>query len=142
MSDDGTHDVVRTKLMAMQSYVEELRSYLDVDLASFEEDRRRQRAVERVCQVIIECAIDANALLINSSDKAPPASAREGFRSVHELGVIDDEVLRRFEVTYVGFRNRVVHDYEQLDNAIVFRTAQRLSQDAPRYMQCLISFLA
>lgn len=142
MSDDGTHDVVRTKLVAMQSYVEELRSYLDADLAAFEQERWRQRAVERVCQVIIECAIDANALLISSSGGAPPASAREGFRSAHELGVIDDEVLRRFEVTYVGFRNRVVHDYERLDNAIVFRTAQRLSQDALRYIGCLTLFLA
>ena len=115
---------------------------MDVDLGAFEQQKWRQRAVERVCQVIIECAIDANALLVSGSGEAPPASAREGFQAVREMGAINDEVLRRFERTYVGFRNRVVHDYEQLDNAIVFRTAQRLLQDALRYVQCLSSYLS
>ena len=39
----------------------------------------------------------------------------------------------RYRQTYVGLRNRIVHDYDVLDDRIVFYTARRLLDDARSY---------
>ena len=98
--------------------------------------------VERLAQVIIESAIDTNNLLIVASGGAPASTARESFAAVHALGAIDDYLLTRFRQTYVSLRNRIVHDYDVLDNRVVYLTARRLMEDARKYVGSVYSYLA
>ena len=51
-------------------------------------------------------------------------------------------LLERFHQTYVGLRNRIVHDYDVLNNHIVFYTARRLLDDARSYITALQSYLS
>ena len=89
----------------------------------------------------IECAIDANSLLISITGVAVPSSARESFELVHQLGAIEEEVRLRFQNTFVGFRNRLVHDYEQLDNRVIYYTARLLITYGKRYVINLTAYL-
>lgn len=56
--------------------------------------------------------------------------------------IIDEYLLERFHQTYVGLRNRIVHDYDVLDNRIVFHTARRLLDDARSYIAALQDYLS
>ena len=98
--------------------------------------------VERLAQVIIESAIDTNNLLVGTSGGAPASTARESFAAVHALEVIDDYLLTRFRQTYVGLRNRIVHDYDVLDSRLVYLTAKRLMEDAREYVGSVYRYLS
>ncbi|MFQ6100649.1 MAG: DUF86 domain-containing protein [Anaerolineae bacterium] len=125
--------LIRRKLTNLTAYVKELAPYLS---ASYQEHRERpgnRRIVERLAQVIVECAIDINGMLLISTEQPPAQSARQSFEAIHQLGIIDEHLLPRFR-RYVGMRNRIVHDYDRLDNRTLFYSARRLLDDARAYI--------
>ena len=140
--DERQVRLIQQKLMNMDSYIEELGPYLESSLGEYLEKPGQRRIVERLAQVIIESAIDANNLLIVASGGVPASTARESFASVHRLGVIDDYLLSRFRETYVGLRNRIVHDYDVLDNRMIYFTARRLMEDARKYVGSVYHYLS
>lgn len=75
----GWVPTVEAKLATMVGYVDELAQRLPSDEADYLGDRDRQLAVERLCHLVVECAIDSNALLLGGLGEPPPQSAREGF---------------------------------------------------------------
>ncbi len=137
-----TGQLIQRKLNRLQSYVDELSPYLDSLVETYLATPGQRRIVERLAQVIIESSIDINSLLLSSVGQSVPDTARESFSRVHHLGIIDDYLLTRFRRTYIGFRNRIVHDYDMLDNQIVYHTARRLLEDARRYVAAITRYLA
>jgi uncharacterized protein YutE (UPF0331/DUF86 family) len=118
---------VRRKLRSLLEYLDELESELPARTEDYlSAGRVLHGFVERKCQIAVECAIDANALLLSLTREAIPASARDLFEEVRQLGAIEEEVRRRFNDTFIGFRNRLVHDYERLDQRAVYHTARLL----------------
>jgi uncharacterized protein YutE (UPF0331/DUF86 family) len=49
--------------------------------------------------------------------------------------------LELFRKTYVGLRNHIVHDYEKLDDHVVYFNARRLVDDATRYIAAVRRFV-
>jgi uncharacterized protein YutE (UPF0331/DUF86 family) len=140
--DDRQVRLIQQKLMNMDSYIEELGPYLESSLEEYLKKPGQRRIVERLAQVIIESAIDTNNLMIAASGGVPASTARESFTAVHALGVIDDHPLTRFRQTYVGLRNRIVHDYDVLDSKVVYLTAKRLMEDARQYVGSVYRYLS
>jgi len=139
---DVEHErLVKQKLVNMARYVEEIAPYLQGPVGDYLASAGRRRIVERLAQVIVESAIDTNALLIEMAGGVPADTARRSFETIHRLGLIDDELLSRFRRTYVGLRNRIVHDYDVLDNKIVYYTARRLVDDARKYIEAIYASL-
>jgi len=63
------HDrLIKQKLNNMASYVEEIAPYLKGPIEGYLKDSGRRRIVERLAQVIVECAIDTNGLLVHDYD--------------------------------------------------------------------------
>ncbi|MBI5485945.1 MAG: DUF86 domain-containing protein [Deltaproteobacteria bacterium] len=100
-----------------------------------------RRAMERLVQVVVEAAIDVNGLLLAARSLPPPGSARESFVSVRDAGLLPKNVAERFILSYVGLRNRIVHDYDTLDPSLVARAASRLLSDARAYARAVASHL-
>jgi uncharacterized protein YutE (UPF0331/DUF86 family) len=133
---------VLAKLATMHRHLDELRKRLPDDAQVYLGDRDRQLAVERLCQLVMECAIDANALLLCALGQEPPQSARDGFEGVERRGILDPSLAHQFRATLVSFRHRLVHDYEPLDNRIVHRTARTLLEAGGQYVAAVSAFLA
>jgi uncharacterized protein YutE (UPF0331/DUF86 family) len=47
-----------------------------------------------------------------------------------------------YQQTYVGLRNRIVHDYDVLDSRVVYLTARRLLEDARKYVGSVYRYLS
>jgi len=140
--EEARERLIRQKLANIASYIEELAPYLDEPLSDYLAQPGRRRIVERLAQIIIESAIDTNNLLIVSLGGMAIPTARQSFEAVHRLQIIDDYLLTRFRRTYIGFRNRIVHDYDVLDSRIVYATVRRLLGDARKYVETVYSYLA
>ena len=130
------------KLANLDSYIVELAPYLEGDFETYNQAAGRRRIVERLAQVIIESAIDTNNLLLVARGIGPASTARASFEALYQQDIIDEHLMQRFRQTYVGLRNRIVHDYDVMDNRVVFYTAHRLLDDARSYVSTLQSYLS
>jgi uncharacterized protein YutE (UPF0331/DUF86 family) len=139
--DKSQVQLIQQKLVNMDGYLQELTPYVGIPLPTYLKQPGQRRIVERLVQVIVESAIDTNNLLLAASGSLPTSSARDSFDAVCNLGAIDDRLRVRFNRTYVGLRNRIVHDYEALDNRMVYAAARRLLKDAAKYIQSIRRYL-
>ncbi|GAB4541498.1 MAG: type II toxin-antitoxin system toxin [Anaerolineae bacterium] len=112
------NDLVTNKIQSIQRCVLRAREEYAADPDSFAINYTRQDAailnVLRACEQTIDLA---NHIIKNYKMGIPTASA-ESFDLLHKQGVITAELaenLRRM----VHFRNIVIHQYQQLDLAIV-----------------------
>jgi len=135
-------EIVYSKLRTMVLNLDELEPELPASLADYHNAGNVIRGfTERKCQLVVECGTDANGVLLSMLGEPNPQSARDSYDRVHELGAISEETHRRFHDTFVGFRNRLVHDYEEIDDEAVYRTARLLLTHARRYAAEAMAFL-
>jgi uncharacterized protein YutE (UPF0331/DUF86 family) len=141
MIDAKVAYLVQQKLGHQAEYLAELKPYVALEYADYRRQTGYNRVTERLVQIIIESAIDINEKLIEAVNEPPPATARESFEVVCHFGVIDDELSAVFRKTYVGLRNYIVHNYEKLDDHVVYFNARRLLDDATRYITAVRRFV-
>jgi uncharacterized protein YutE (UPF0331/DUF86 family) len=118
-------DVVRRKLIAIEQTVSRLQAWQPVTVQRLESDLLLQWAVERGLQVAAEALFDLGSHLLagefqEAVDRYADVPPRLAARGV--LGQETSERLRGL----AGFRNVLVHDYADVDLAIVAQGVQRL----------------
>ena len=133
-------DLIEVKLATLEDYLNELAPHLDATETAYLNSRNERRIVERLAQVIVDSAIEANFLLSQRFAEEVPATERQSFEEAHALGAIDAHLLDRFQ-RHVGFRNRIVGDFDVLDNRLVYTVSQRLLNDARVYVQSVRDFM-
>lgn len=99
--------------------------YLGTNVDQAVVERRLERAVGRM--------IDVNYHLITASGHPPPADYHTSFLKLGEMGVLDVDFARRI-ARAAGLRNRLVHDYEDLDSRKVFEALGEALRDVPLYL--------
>ena len=133
-------DLIEVKLATLEDYLNELAPHLDASEEAYLRSRNERRIVERLAQVVVDSAVEVNVLLIERYAEDVPASERQSFEEMHILGAIDAHLLDRFQ-RHVGFRNRIVGDFDVLDNRMVFSVAKRLLDDARAYVRSVQHFM-
>jgi uncharacterized protein YutE (UPF0331/DUF86 family) len=140
--DSRTAELIRKKLDYLERTLAEIAPYLKAGYAEYARQSAYRRATERLVQIIVEIAGDTSEILLQAAGRPAPGSLREALTGICDLGVIDAALLDRFNRTYVGLRNRIVHDYETLDNRVLFNSARRLRKDAHTFLQAVTHYLA
>ena len=110
-------DVVMAKAATVDRCVGRIESITGGDSASLADLTTLEVVVlniQRACQASIDIAMHVTA----ARRLGVPASAAEVFTMLARDGLIDSESAARLRAM-VGFRNIAVHDYEELDPAIV-----------------------
>jgi uncharacterized protein YutE (UPF0331/DUF86 family) len=132
LADDAQIALVERKLALIVEYTDELEEVLGSDPDGFRGNVQR-RAVERLVQLVVEVTTDVNGVIAAMNRLPSPSTSRRSFEAAQQAGVIDENIAQRFKATYVGLRNRIVHDYDRIDDAIVARSAAHLVRDAREY---------
>jgi uncharacterized protein YutE (UPF0331/DUF86 family) len=86
--------------------------------AAITSDVREQRFVEHTLQIAIQAALDAASHVVSDERLGEPRTNRELFDLLERAGWLSPEMagtMRRM----VGFRNVLVHGYDDVDLAIV-----------------------
>jgi len=114
--------VVHRKFALLDKYLIQLQNQLkDVNLEAFKNDWALQRMTERVLQVMTEVVIDIAERIIAGKNAGPVATAAEAIEKLVELRVIKSA---KPYTNMVRFRNLIVHQYEEIDPAIIFNIAK------------------
>ena len=128
-------DRVRDKLAALTAYRDELRSIEP------EDDRPTARFSRRyLVQAGIQVCIDLANHLIASEGWRTATEFREAFVRLTEHGVIDTELSGRLQVM-VGMRNRLVHLYDEVDDALVARVVEEDLGDRDAFARAFAAYL-
>jgi uncharacterized protein YutE (UPF0331/DUF86 family) len=109
-------DLVLKKLARIETCVQELRRLADP--AALESDVRQERFVEHTLQIAIQSAIDAAAHVVADERLGEPRTQRELFDLLQHGGWLPAELLGSMRAM-CGFRNILVHGYDDVDLAVV-----------------------
>lgn len=84
--------------------------------------------------------VDVNYHLITEAGP-PPADYDESLTHLTGLGVLDRDFATR-RATCPGLRNRIVHEYDEIDPARVHEALQVAAKDIPAYVRAVEAYVA
>ena len=114
-------DIVKKKLSVIVRNLEALIGISRLTRQEYEEDLYRRKAAERLLQELIEAAIDINTHLIVEHGGTVPDTYFESFLELGSLHVTSAELARSLAPSS-GLRNRLVHEYDDIDDSIVYES--------------------
>ena len=108
------NDVVINKIQSIQRCVARAREEYASDPDGFDENFTVQDAAILNVLRAREQAIDLANHVIRTRQLGIPNSSAETFETLHQNGAIDEDLAGRLK-RMIGFRNRVIHQYQRMD---------------------------
>ncbi len=109
-------DLVAKKLAVIETSVRELRTLARPEEVS--RDVKEQRFVEHTLQVAIQAALDVASHVVSDERLGEPRTNRELFTLLARQGLLSVELADRLG-RMAGFRNVLVHGYQDVDLAVL-----------------------
>jgi uncharacterized protein YutE (UPF0331/DUF86 family) len=128
--------IVRSKLGRIMTSLDLLRSVRAMPLEDYRTRVWERKGVERVLQETIEAALDINAHVIAERGHEVPDDYYGGFVKLGQLGLLSQELAQALAPS-AGLRNRLVHEYDTLDDAKVLAAVGTMPDLYPRYIQAV-----
>lgn len=133
-------ELVRRKLAAISRNLADLAAVESLSLAEYRSDRFRQKGTERLLQELIEAAVDANLHLTRAFNRPAPADYYQSFIELGKAGVVSAGLAERLAPA-AGLRNRLVHEYDAIDDAMVLRAVGHARRDFGDYLAAVARHL-
>ncbi|MBX3125806.1 MAG: DUF86 domain-containing protein [Polyangiaceae bacterium] len=114
-----TPEEAQAKLLQLAEVMDRLRALPHSDLDEFRSDDRNIDAALRRLQVAIQILIDVGSHLVAMLGLGAPDSSRDLLERLEKGGHLPAGSTVRFGKAF-AFRNRIVHLYDRVDDAIVF----------------------
>lgn len=132
--------IIRRKLGHITESLTGLRPLSRLTLEEYRQRLYERKAAERLLQEAIEAALDINAHLIAEHGRAVPEEYYGGFLALAALGILREELARQLAPS-AGLRNRLVHEYETIDDRKVLGSIANILELYPRFVQAIDAFL-
>lgn len=131
----GTEEaILQEKLLLLQQYLQELGAAKDITFAVYVKSPLTKRGVERLLQLLVEVASDINGLLLTRKGFPPPETYYQGFIVAGERGVLP-KALARALAPSAGLRNRIVHEYGEYKDSLVYPNIKRMYRLYGEYLK-------
>ncbi len=112
-------EIIQEKLAALQLYYRELKELEHITLTEYNSNNLYKRTTERLIQLIVEVATDINNMLLKMLDKGISPDYFSSFIKLAEAGVITMDFALEIAPS-TGLRNVIVHEYQKLDDSLVY----------------------
>ncbi len=132
--------LVRRKALLITRDLVDLAPLGRTPLAEYLASYRDELVAERLLERIIGRVIDINYHLLTETDHAPPADYYASFVQLASLGVYDAAFGRRI-AAYSGLRNRIVHEYDEIDPQKVHEAVGAVVEDVATYLRAVEDFV-
>ena len=137
MSD---HDRICAKLEKLQNYYTELKSLSSISLDEYLRNQVYRRAVERTLQLIVESATDINNMLLKMLGQKGAVDYFNSFINMAEQNIIPMEFALKIAPS-TGLRNILVHEYEEIDDKVVYNSISNCLDHYLEYMDLINRYL-
>lgn len=133
-------DLVRRKLGRIRRNLDELAAVEGLSPREYAEDYLRKKAAERMLQEVVEAAVDVNLHVVRALGRDTPPDYYQSFLSAAEVGLIPGELGRSLAPS-AGLRNRLVHEYDEIDDRLVLDAVAEARDHFRRFVGAVESFL-
>ncbi|MEH2166937.1 MAG: DUF86 domain-containing protein [Nostoc sp.] len=133
-------EIVLVRLKLITKYYNTLEEFSSISLDEFLNDFRQQLIVERLLQLMTQAAIDINDHILSKLNPGKSETNFESFISLGKYDVITPELARKIAPSS-GLRNRLVHEYDEIDPREVFKSISFALQQYPLYVRQINNYL-
>ncbi len=131
--------VILKKISLIRHNLSRLRDKDNVPLESFKNDLDIQDIVLHNLQLAIQGCIDVGSHVISDEGWGVAGSLNEIFYILRDKGVIKVDLTKRM-VSMVGFRNVLVHEYEDINLDIVYNILHHHLRDINDYLLAIVNY--
>ncbi len=135
-------DILLHKKASLERCIKQARDYYArPSEIPFSGDYLRQDAVIANLHRACEQCIDMANHVIRLKKLGLPAASAESFILLRKAGIIDDELEKKLK-GMVGFRNMIIHQYQDIDIKIVVEVVEKDVDDLIEFAGILVSTLS
>lgn len=127
-------EVVEQKIKQIVSYLNEIEPILQLSFEEYKKDIYKIRTLERNAQLIIDNMVDINNELIADKNIDPPDDYYGSFTKLRGTDIFQEELIDVL-APLTGLRNRLIHEYEKIDQKILFTTMQKRADKIKEYLK-------
>lgn len=125
--------VLRRKLTVIVENLQALKPIAALSLERYRADLFTRKGTERLLQELIEAAIDLNTHLLVQEGHQSPDDFYQGFLMIAEHGILAQDLATALAPS-AGLRNRLVHEYDAIVDAIVLDAVRKAQDLFPKYV--------
>lgn len=133
--------IIRRKLAVIIENLNALGPISGMTREEYIQDVYKRKATERLLQELIEAAIDINIHLIVQTGNIAPDDYYRSFIDAGRLKIIPIELAEKLAPS-AGLRNRLVHEYDLIEHAIVLDAVQMAEELYSEYVKQVEGFIA
>jgi uncharacterized protein YutE (UPF0331/DUF86 family) len=131
-------DLIAKKLAFIETCVADLRRLAHPE--ELERDLKEERFVEHTLQLGIQAALDAASHIVSDERLGEPRTNRELFTLLGRSGILSVSLVETLE-EMAGFRNVVVHGYQDVNLAVVRDVLEHRLDDLLAFSAALRAWL-
>jgi uncharacterized protein YutE (UPF0331/DUF86 family) len=133
-------ELITRKLVLIAADVKALAPLAAKTLDQYLQSEFDELLVERYLERIVGRMIDVNYRLLVESGQPPPKDYFQSFTQLAKLGVVPAKFAAQIAAC-AGLRNRLVHEYDDIDPARVHEAAAAAVRDVSEYARHVLRFL-
>lgn len=136
-------DFINEKINLITRDLERLETFSDFTISQMAEDFMRYSALKNILMEIVGRAIDINEYLIfELSDKKTeaPKTYKEMFLLLGDLNILPKDFAKEISRS-AGFRNAIVHEYNNLDKNTVYKKVGDVTSQYKKYCDFILKYL-
>ena len=135
MEESSLKNRINEKIEDIENYLDELKEIAPKKLEGYKKDTIKKAACKRYAEKIIEALEDLAFLMINIKKLNYPEEEYEIFDILEKNEIISQNLKKRLKDAK-GMRNRIAHQYGQIDDEIVYRAVKdELNEDANEFIK-------
>ncbi len=130
----ANEDVIRRKLVKISEYLGELEPITKFSPEEYRQNYFTRHTAERLIELIVEAAVDINGLIAVELGEAPPQTYYSSFLKLGEMGIVPEALANKL-APFAGLCNRLVHEYEDIRDGLVYKNTKIIIGLFPEYLQ-------
>lgn len=134
-------EIIRRKLAIIIENLKALEPIQGMGREDYIEDLYKRKATERLLQELIEAAIDINTHIIVQTCHTAPDDYYESFIKAGELKIISGDLAQRLAPS-AGLRNRLVHEYDQIEHSMILEAVGTADNLYSQYIKEITNFIS
>jgi|TARA_B100000315_G_scaffold118429_1_gene108532 uncharacterized protein YutE (UPF0331/DUF86 family) len=127
------------KISKLLNYISELKLAKDITWERYKTNKREKAFVERYIHLAIEEVFDIAGHIVSYHKWREPENYRDVFAVLVENKILNSKDLKAFQ-NMASFRNILVHQYEKIDDEIVYGIFKKKLGDFMKFTSSIETF--
>lgn len=132
--------VLERKLQTITESLKLLAPIAKMDIETYRSDVYRRKGVERILQELVESMVDINLHVLRNKGAAVPDDMHGSFSALADAGILDSALAGDLAPS-AGLRNRLVHEYDRLDDVKIIEAIHSALAQVPSYVATIMAFV-